>query len=65
MRTFKNVRKNINSNNWLHKNREEEIKKEIDKLVPPNVPIKFLKDTRIGTEMDALHWIRSFKELQD
>jgi len=30
--------------------RETQIKKKIDKLVPPNVPVKFLENTRIGTE---------------
>lgn len=32
---FKNVKKNINWNSWPTKNREEEIRKEIDKLAPP------------------------------
>ncbi|XP_071579351.1 uncharacterized protein [Temnothorax nylanderi] len=37
MRTFKNVKKKINWNSWKHKNREEEIRKEIEKLAPPSV----------------------------
>lgn len=39
MRIFQNMRKNINWNTWAQKNRDEEIKKEIDKLAPSSVPI--------------------------
>lgn len=34
MRTFKNTKKYINWNKWTHKNREEEIRKETEKLAP-------------------------------
>lgn len=37
MRVFKNVQNKINWNKWSHKNREEEIRKEIEKLAPPAV----------------------------
>lgn len=35
MKVFKNARKNINWNGWASKSREEEIRREIDKLAPP------------------------------
>lgn len=47
MRTFKNTRKNITWNKWINNNREEEIKKEIDKLAPPGVPIKQIEIKRV------------------
>lgn len=37
IRALKNNEKLINWNRWVHKNREEEIKKEIENLAPPAV----------------------------
>lgn len=43
MRTLKNVEKSIKWNNWKTKDREEEIRKEIDKLAPPPSVISQIK----------------------
>lgn len=51
MRVFKNVQNKINWNKWSHKNRKEEIRKEIEKLAPPAV---FMKK-------DLLIWKKIYK----
>lgn len=44
MKIFKNVAKNIKWNKWKTKDREEEIRKEIDKLVPSGAIVQSEED---------------------
>lgn len=63
MRIFKNVKKNINWNTWTNKNREEEIRKGINKLAPPSAPIEPKKIQKKDTEITAMETDFSMKEL--
>lgn len=63
MRIFQNMRKNINWNTWAQKNRDEEIKKEIDKLAPSSVPIGPRNIQRIDTELTAMEKDFNIEEL--
>lgn len=59
MRVFKNVQNKINWNKWSHKNREKEIRKEIEKLAPPAVfyekrPAYMEEDLQEESVLDSL-----------
>lgn len=63
MRIFKNIKKNINWNSWPTKNRDEEIRKEIDKLAPPSGALDLCKVERTGTETPAMEKDFGFEEM--